>query len=151
MFNKGIRPAIDVARSVSRIGGKAQAEAMRSLAERLKIDYSRFLEVEVFTRFGARVEEETAKLIRRGERMREILKQPRFHPVPLEDQILGLVALEAGGVDACETAAVAERCAELIGLAKERFPELVARLRDEGRIGKPELARLNGFMVKGKG
>ena len=151
LFNKGIRPAIDVARSVSRIGGKAQAEAMRSLAERLKIDYSRFLEVEVFTRFGARVEEETAKLIRRGERMREILKQPRFHPVPLEDQILGLVALEAGGVDACEAAAAAERCAELIGLAKERFPELVVRLRDEGRIGKPELERLNAFMAKGKG
>jgi len=151
LFNKGIRPAIDVARSVSRIGGKAQAEAMRSLAERLKIDYSRFLEVEVFTRFGARVEEETAKLIRRGERMREILKQPRFHPVALEDQIFGLLALETGGVDGCHAAAAADRCAELVGLAKERFPELVVRLRDEGQIGKPDLERVGAFMTRKEG
>ena len=82
LYNKGIRPAIDVGKSVSRIGGKAQAQVMKAVAERLKIDYSRFIEVEVFTKFGAHLEEETLSLIRRGERLREIMKQPRFPPFP---------------------------------------------------------------------
>ena len=149
LFNKGIRPAVDVARSVSRIGGKAQAEAMRVVAERLKIDYSRFLEVEVFTRFGARVEEETAKLIRRGERMREMLKQPRFSPVPFEDQVFGILALEAGELDRCEPGDVLGRCNELLVSIKEKFPEIVSRLRSEGRIGEPETKRLISFITKG--
>ena len=149
LFNKGIRPAVDVARSVSRIGGKAQAEAMRVVAERLKIDYSRFLEVEVFTRFGARVEEETAKLIRRGERMREMLKQPRFSPVPLEDQVFGILILEAGELDRCEPGDVLGRCNELLVSIKEKFPEIVSRLRSEGRIGEQETKRLISFLTKG--
>jgi F-type H+/Na+-transporting ATPase subunit alpha len=148
LFNKGIRPAVDVARSVSRIGGKAQAEAMRLVAERLKIDYSRFLEVEVFTRFGARVEEETVKLIRRGERMRELLKQPRFKPVSFEDQVLGIMILEAGGADQCEPGTVANRCNELLDAIREKFPEIVSRLGSEGRIGEEETKRLASFIAE---
>jgi F-type H+-transporting ATPase subunit alpha len=150
LFNKGIRPAIDVARSVSRIGGKAQTEAMRGLAEKLKIDYSRFLEVEVFSRFGTRVEDETAKMIRRGERMREILKQPRFHPVSSEDQVLTLLVLEMGLVDSCETAMAARRCGEILGEIKDAFPAIVNHLRDEGRIGEQDMATLAAFLGKGK-
>jgi F-type H+-transporting ATPase subunit alpha len=149
LFNKGVRPAVDVGRSVSRIGGKAQSEAMQAVAERLKIDYSRFLEVEMFTRFGARVEEETAKLIRQGERMREIFKQPRFHPVSFEDQVLTLLILETGGVDACDIATAASRGDELVNMIKERFPQVLDRLRTEGAISNPDLAQLTAFITQG--
>ena len=148
LFNKGIRPAVDVARSVSRIGGKAQTEAMKGVAEKLKIDYSRFLEVEVFSRFGTRVEDETAKLIRRGERMREILKQHCFHPVASEDQVLTLLVLEMGLVDSCETASVASRCNEILAEIKTAFPAIVSRLRNEGRIGEQDMAGLAEFFLK---
>jgi F-type H+-transporting ATPase subunit alpha len=149
LFNKGFRPAVDVGRSVSRIGGKAQTEAMQAVAERLKIDYSRFLEVEMFTRFGARVEEETAKLISRGERMREIFKQPRFHPVSFEDQVLTLLTLEAGGVDKCDLDAVVSRCNELVGVIKNRFPQLLDRLGSEGRITTTDMQQLRTFIAQG--
>jgi F-type H+/Na+-transporting ATPase subunit alpha len=149
LFNKGVRPAVDVGRSVSRIGGKAQTEAMQAVAERLKIDYSRFIEVEMFTRFGTRVEDETSKLIRRGERMREIFKQPRFHPVSFENQVLTLLILEAGGVDECETGIAAKQCDELITTINGRFPEILDRLGSEGRISKPDMDRLRSFIVQG--
>ena len=149
LFNKGNRPAVDVGRSVSRIGGKAQSEAMQAVAERLKIDYSRFLEVEMFTRFGARIEEETARLIKRGERMREIFKQPRFHPVSIEDQVLTLLILEAGALDRCEPGMVARRGVELVEMIREHFPRQVDKLREEGRISKPDLQGLISFIAQG--
>lgn len=148
LFNKGIRPAVDVGRSVSRIGGKAQSEAMQVVAEHLKIDYSRFLEVEMFTRFGARVEEETAKLIRRGERMREVFKQPRFHPMPIADQILTLLILEAGGVDHCDLPEITSCCQGLLVDIKEQFPQVLKSLDIEGRVNQSDMQRLKEFIAR---
>lgn len=147
LFNKGIRPAVDVGRSVSRIGGKAQVEAMRNVAERLKIDYSRFLEVEVFTKFGAHVEEETLKLIRRGERLRELLRQPRFHPVPLEDEVLSFMVLETGVLDSVDEGAVNEVCLRIIKDIYDNFPGAVRRIRREGRLKKSEYEKIREFII----
>ncbi|MFO0794718.1 MAG: hypothetical protein U0586_11745 [Candidatus Brocadiaceae bacterium] len=87
---------------------------MKSVAERLKIDYSRFIEVEVFTKFGAHVEEETVKLIKRGERLREILKQPQFHPFTLEDEVLSFIILESGVLDNVAITLVDKVCKETL-------------------------------------
>ncbi len=148
LFNKGIRPAVDVSKSVSRIGGKAQVEAMKAVAERLKIDYSRFMEVEVFTKFGAHLEEETAKLINRGERLREILKQPQFHPFSLEDEVLTFLILESGVLDTVPIASVDKVCREIIGKAKTTFPEIIRRIHQEGLLGKKDLETLKMFIEK---
>ncbi len=148
LFNKGIRPAVDVSKSVSRIGGKAQVEAMKAVAERLKIDYSRFTEVEVFTKFGAHLEEETAKLIRRGERLREILKQPQFHPFTLEDEVLSFVILESGILDTIETAAVEKVCEEILNKIKSTFPEIINTMNRDGCLGKKDLDALKDFIAK---
>ena len=146
LFNKGIRPAVDVGKSVSRIGGKAQIGAMKVVAERLKIDYSRFTEVEVFTRFGAHVEEETAKLIRRGERMREILKQPRFRPFSVIEEFLSLLVLETGVLDELEldsvTALTVRITEDIIGA----FQEIIDRISTEGEISPKELGSLREFI-----
>ncbi len=122
LYNKGIRPAIDVGKSVSRIGGKAQAQVMKAVAERLKIDYSRFIEVEVFTKFGAHLEEETLSLIRRGERLREIMKQPRFQPFSLEQQVLSILVLESGRLDVIDTASTAGACGDILARTCQGVP-----------------------------
>ena len=148
LFSKGIRPAVDVGRSVSRIGGKAQIEAMKLVAERLKIDYSRFMEVEVFTKFGAHVEEETARLIRRGERMREMLKQPRFHPFSVEEEILNFMILESGILDGLDIGQVENVSIEILDKLKQTFSALIDLIKVEGRIGEKDREILIEFIKK---
>jgi F-type H+-transporting ATPase subunit alpha len=147
LFNKGIWPAVDVGRSVSRIGGKAQVEAMKVVAERLKIDYSRFIEVEVFTKFGAHVEEETAKLIKRGERLREILKQPRFHPFSLEEEVVSFLIPETGILDAIDIVSVEKIYKDLLHQIKQTFPGIMRKIKLEGRLSREDSEKLKNFIT----
>jgi F-type H+-transporting ATPase subunit alpha len=147
LFNKGIRPAVDVGRSVSRIGGKAQVEAMKAVAEKLKIDYSRFMEVEVFTKFGAHVEEETAKLIKRGERLREILKQPRFHPFLLEEEVVSFLIPETGVLDVIDIAFVEKAYKEILQQTKQTFPDMMKKIKQEGRLSTEDSEKLKDFIM----
>jgi F-type H+-transporting ATPase subunit alpha len=91
----GVLPAVDVAKSVSRVGGKAQRAAYRAVAGDLKLAYAQFEELETFARFGARVDEDTRKSIDHGRRIRACLKQPEFDPVSVPAQIAVLLALKA--------------------------------------------------------
>lgn len=102
LFSGGFRPAIDIARSVSRIGGQAQHPKIKAEAGRMKLDYLQFLELEVFTRFGTRLEASMEKAIRRGRILREILKQEQLKPLPVEFQMAWLVAFNAGLFDTIE-------------------------------------------------
>ncbi len=111
LFAAGFRPAIDIARSVSRIGGQAQHARIKEEAGRMKLDYLQFLELEVFTRFGARLEASMEKTIHRGRLLREMLKQDRLTPLPAAYQMAWLVAFNDGLLD--------ERDAESIGDALE--------------------------------
>lgn len=92
LFVSGFRPAIDIRRSVSRIGGKAQHPRVKEEAGRIKLDYLQFLELEVFTRFGAKLEASMEALIKRGNVLRELLKQDRLAPLPIEFQLAWLIA-----------------------------------------------------------
>jgi F-type H+-transporting ATPase subunit alpha len=148
LYNKGIRPAIDVGKSVSRIGGKAQAEVMKAVAEKLKIDYSRFIEVEVFSRFGAHMEEETAALIRRGERLREIMKQPRFRYFSLAEEVLSILILESGRLDTVEPDSVEKICGEILRVATGKFPGYMERIARDGTLGKSEMNEIREFIRK---
>ncbi|WP_321370153.1 F0F1 ATP synthase subunit alpha [uncultured Desulfuromusa sp.] len=96
LFTGGFRPAIDIARSVSRIGGQAQHPRIKAEAGRMKLDYLQFLELEVFTRFGARLEASMEAAIAQGTRLREILKQDRLVPVSATFQMIWLVAFNDG-------------------------------------------------------
>ncbi len=96
LFAGGFRPAIDIARSVSRVGGQAQHPRIKQEAGRMKLDYLQFLELEVFTRFGARLEASMEAAIRRGRLLREILKQDRFSPTSVTFQMAWLVAFNEG-------------------------------------------------------
>jgi len=99
LFEAGTLPAIDVGLSVSRVGGKAQLPAYRRAAGDLRLSYSQYEELEAYARFGTRLDEPTRKALERGRRVREILKQPRFQPIPSAEQIILLLALTAGALD----------------------------------------------------
>ncbi|MBF0100422.1 MAG: alternate F1F0 ATPase, F1 subunit alpha [Desulfobacterales bacterium] len=95
LFELGVLPAVDVGKSVSRVGGKAQRAAYRAVAGDLKLGYAQFEELETFSRFGARLDEDTRKIIEHGRRIRACLKQPELSPVPVIAQIAVLLALSA--------------------------------------------------------
>jgi F-type H+-transporting ATPase subunit alpha len=143
LFAGGFRPAIDVGRSVSRIGGTAQEEHIKQEAGRMKLDYLQFLELEVFTRFGARLEASMERAIRRGRVLRECLKQDRLAPLPVQFQMAWMVAFNDGLLDAVEPDAVADRLEDLaIGLRgadlhltdpREHWSTLAARVLNQGQ------------------
>ncbi len=99
LFNKGFMPAVDVGKSVSRVGGKTQLPAYREVASDLRLSYSQYSELEVFSRFGTRLDEETRKTLERGRRVREVLKQPQYATIPASEQILVLLAVKEGLFD----------------------------------------------------
>jgi F-type H+-transporting ATPase subunit alpha len=99
LFRKGVLPAIDIGRSVSRVGGKAQLPAYRRVAGDLSLSYSQFEELESFSRFGTRLDEDTRRTIDRGRRVREVLKQQPHHPMPVAEQIAVLFSVINGLFD----------------------------------------------------
>ncbi|MDP5292608.1 F0F1 ATP synthase subunit alpha [Oceanimonas sp. CHS3-5] len=114
LFAGGFRPAIDIGRSVSRIGGQAQHACIKQEAGRMKLDYLQFMELEVFTRFGARLEASMEAAIHRGRVLREILKQDRLSPLPVEAQMAWLVAFNDGAFDHTEPEQAQSRLATLL-------------------------------------
>ena len=117
---QGVLPAVDVGRSVSRVGGSAQAPSYHEIAGDLRLSYSQFEELENFARFGVRLDEETQRTLARGRRVRELLKQPQYQPLTVADQIVALTAVAEGVLD--------EVPLERIGEAKQRIRE---RFREE--------------------
>lgn len=125
LFQKGILPAIDVGKSVSRVGGKAQLPAYRKVAGDLRLSYSQFQELEAFSRFGTRLDQTTHKILDHGRRVREILKQEQFTPMTSAEQIAVLLAVNKGMLDSVPI--------DGIGVIENKIIEMLAR--------NPELAR----------
>ena len=119
LFAGGFRPAIDVGKSVSRIGGKAQHPALRQEAGRMKLDYARFLELEVFTRFGAKLEPAMQQVIHRGQLLREILKQDRLERSSPSQQLAWMLAFNEGLFDALQPQQVQAQLQQLWALVAE--------------------------------
>jgi F-type H+/Na+-transporting ATPase subunit alpha len=111
LFQKGILPAVDVGRSVSRVGGKTQLPAYRAVAGNLRLAYTQFEELETFARFGTWLDEDTRQTLKRGQRVREVLKQVQYEPMPVSEQIAVLLAVSEGVFDGVplETVGRAER------------------------------------------
>ena len=102
LFQKGILPAVDVGKSVSRVGGKTQLPAYREVAGDLRLSYAQFEELEAFARFGTRLDEATRQTLERGRRVREVLKQHQYQPMPVAEQIAVLLAVTSGLLDDVE-------------------------------------------------
>lgn len=147
LFGLGVLPAVDVGKSVSRVGGKAQRAAYRAVAGDLKLAYAQFEELETFARFGARLDEDTRKIIEHGRRIRACLKQPEFAPLPVSAQIAVLLALTAGLFDDVPLDRMTEAEQAVRGAAAEVPAEVRERLAtgdklsDEDREAILEIAR----------
>lgn len=147
LFELGVLPPVDVSKSVSRVGGKAQRAAYRAVAGDLKLAYAQFEELETFARFGARLDEDTRKIIEHGRRIRACLKQPEFTPVSVPAQIAILLALTAGFFDLVPLDRMTDAERAVREAAADIPDEVTARLAtaeklsEEDRITITQIAR----------
>jgi F-type H+-transporting ATPase subunit alpha len=136
LFYSGVRPAINVGTSVSRVGGNAQIKAMKQVAGRLRIELAQFRELEAFTQFGSDLDEQTQKTLARGARTVEALKQPQFAPMPVEEQVATLFAAGQGFLDDIAVEKVAEFLHSLREHLRSQYAEVLRRIRDEKALSE---------------
>ncbi len=148
LFHEGQKPAVNVGASVSRVGGKTQPAAIRALSESLRLQYAQFLELEIFTRFGGMVDERTRKVIEHGRRIRAVLTQPQYAPLPLAHQTALLLALNEGILDRLAV----ERIGELRGALKEwlegRCAAGIRQISATGELDDATRAALRSLMAE---
>jgi F-type H+-transporting ATPase subunit alpha len=151
LFQKGILPAVDVGRSVSRVGGKTQLSAYRAVAGDLRLSYSQFEELEAFARFGTQLDEETRKTLKRGRRVREILKQPQYQPMSVAEQVAALVAVNEGVFDYLETDEVGEAETKVRQAVSNQLPELCEKIEKGEKISQEDIASIKDTAKKALG
>ena len=139
LFNSGIRPAINVGISVSRVGGSAQTKAMKKVAGTLKLDQAQFRELEAFAKFGSDLDASTKLTIERGRRNLEVLKQAQYAPVTMEEQVAIILASTKGYIDKVPVNKVREFEKEFLGLLRAQYQAVL----DNFRAGKFEDADAN--------
>jgi F-type H+/Na+-transporting ATPase subunit alpha len=132
LFHEGHKPAVDVGTSVSRVGGKTQAPALREAAETLRLDYAQFLELEIFTRFGGVTDVQVKDKIARGRRIRAVLTQPQFAPLRLTDEVALIFALQTGLLDRVPLEKIGEFRSELPTWLDRSMSALVDQIERSG-------------------
>lgn len=135
LFHEGQKPAVNVGKSVSRVGGKTQSPAIRKLAETLRLEYAQFLELEIFTRFGGMVDERTRTIIEHGRRIRAVLTQPQYEPLSVAHQVAWLLAIEHRLLDRISVDKVAVLRAKLSPWLDLRAREHVRQINTTGDLG----------------
>jgi F-type H+-transporting ATPase subunit alpha len=131
---KGLLPAVDVGRSVSRVGGKAQLPAYQDVAGDLRLAYSQFEELETFSRFGTRLDEETRQTLERGRRVRETFKQPQYAPIPPAEQLAVLLSVTQGLFDDLEPDQVPDAERAVRRAVAGQLSEIVDKIHDGSRL-----------------
>ncbi len=134
LFFSGVRPAINVGLSVSRVGGAAQTKAMRKVAGTLRIDMAQFRELEAFAQFGSDLDKATQRQLNRGRRLVEVLKQPQYQPMDAEREVMILFAGANGYLDEVPEASVLEYEGQMLEFMDSKYPELLAEIKEKGDI-----------------
>jgi F-type H+-transporting ATPase subunit alpha len=135
-------PAVDVGRSVSRVGGKTQLSAYREVAGDLRLSYSQFEELEAFSRFGTRMDEDTRQTLERGRRVREILKQRQYRPLTVPEQIAALVAVNEGVLDDVAVEDIGEAEKSIRRAVKEEQAELCKKIAGGEKLAREDIDTL---------
>ncbi|MBA2426647.1 MAG: F0F1 ATP synthase subunit alpha, partial [Actinobacteria bacterium] len=134
LFFAGVRPAINVGISVSRVGGNAQTKAMKSVAGRLRLDLAQYRELEAFAEFGSDLDKASQAQLERGARVVEVLKQKQYSPFSMEDQVVSIWAITNGYADDLPVEKVQEFEAGLLDHVRTRHSELAETIRDSGKL-----------------
>lgn len=153
LFQEGLRPAVNVGLSVSRVGGKTQAAALMDVSRSLRLDYAQFLELEVFTRFGGMADEHMRRTVEHGRRIRALLSQPQCRPLTLTAEVAALLALSEGVLDGLPIEAVSPFRDRLDGWLADNAMDVVRRLAASGELTSEDRARLVSQMrlLRGRG
>jgi F-type H+-transporting ATPase subunit alpha len=134
LFFSGVRPAINVGLSVSRVGGAAQTKAMRRVGGTLKLDMAQFRELEAFAQFGSDLDKATQRQLERGYRLVEVLKQPQYNPMSAEEEVTILFAGANGYLDEWPVEAIAEYENQMLEFMKSKYGDLLNEIKDSGDI-----------------
>jgi F-type H+-transporting ATPase subunit alpha len=134
LFYQGIRPAINVGLSVSRVGGAAQTKAMKKVAGSMKLDLAQYREMAAFAQFGSDLDPATQKLLNRGARLTELLKQPQFSPMPFEEQTVSIFAGTNGYLDAIPVSRVTEYESAMLSHIRAEHPGILEEIRTTGKF-----------------
>ncbi len=151
LFYSGVRPAISVGLSVSRVGGNAQIKAMKQVAGSLRLDLAQYRELEAFAQFGSDLDKATQAQLERGKRLVEALKQPQYKPLPVEKQIVLIYAATNGYVDAYPVEAIGKYEEELYAFVESRHPEIFSELREKKTIDDAFGEKLNKVLDEFQG
>jgi F-type H+-transporting ATPase subunit alpha len=151
LFNSGIRPAINVGLSVSRVGGAAQIKAMKQVSGSLKNDLAQYRELQAFSQFASDLDEVSRRMLDRGARMVEVLKQPPYSPLTVEEQVISIYAGGNGYLDAVKVEDVTRFEAQLIPFVEAKYPSILEGIRSKQKIDndiEEELKKaLDDFMI----
>jgi len=134
LFNSGIRPAVNVGLSVSRVGGSAQIKAMKQVAGRLRLDLAQYRELAAFAQFGSDLDAATQAQLSRGERLVELLKQGQYQPIVVEDQVLSIFTGVNGYLDDIAVEDITRFEDELISFAKSNYPDVLESIKKEKKL-----------------
>jgi len=146
LFNQGVRPAINVGNSVSRVGGSAQIKAMRQVAGTLRLDLAQYRELASFAQFGSDLDKSTQQQLARGQRLVEILKQPQYGPLPVEKQVLLIFAATNGYFDGAEVSALGRLEQDLYQFVDARHPGVLPTIVDKKILDDATKAKLHDVM-----
>jgi F-type H+-transporting ATPase subunit alpha len=149
LFYQGVRPAINVGLSVSRVGGAAQTKAMKKVSGSIKLELAQYREMAAFAQFGSDLDASTQKLLNRGARLTELLKQAQFSPLPFEEQTVSIFAGTNGYLDNVPTADVVRYEEEMLHFMRESHADVLSMIRDSRDFGdeakKATVAALDAF------
>jgi F-type H+-transporting ATPase subunit alpha len=146
LFYQGIRPAVNVGISVSRVGSSAQVKAMKQVAGSIKLDLAQYREMAAFAQFGSDLDASTQRLLNRGARLTELLKQPQFTPMPVEEQVISLFAGMRGYLDKLTVADVGRFEADLLRLMRGRHTDVLTDIRTGGVLTPEIEAKLRAIL-----
>jgi F-type H+-transporting ATPase subunit alpha len=146
LFYRGIRPAINVGLSVSRVGSAAQIRAMKQVAGRIKLELAQYREMAAFSQFASDLDAATQRLLARGARLTELLKQPQFSPVPVEEQVVVIFAGTRGYLDRVDIANVTRFEQLMLSELRGKHPEVLEAIRTRGEIAEDTEKSLAAFL-----
>jgi F-type H+-transporting ATPase subunit alpha len=146
LFYKGIRPAINVGLSVSRVGSAAQIKAMKQVAGTIKMELAQYREMAAFAQFASDLDAATQRLLARGARLTELLKQPQFQPLPVEEQVVSIFSGVKGYLDKVKVEDVNRFEAKLLGEIRSKGADILATIRNEKQISAATEERLKAFL-----
>ena len=146
LFYKGIRPAISVGLSVSRVGGAAQIKAMKTVAGKMKLELAQYREMESFAQFASDLDATTQKLLARGVRLTELLKQPQFTPFSVEEQVVSLFAGTRGYLDTIKVSDIGRFEKQMLAEVKAKHADILTAIRDTKQLDKANEDALSAFL-----